>query len=246
MAIDSKFLANDSKFLAKLAERPAWLLLLGKDLRATLGLGFHVSAHPPSNSDVSLRRAEHRGSPLRVQGARDGDGELPPVAGGVPERAVPKEAGRHTCYHTQINPGGSMFEDHFKYHPPTDVTAPLYSAIREAESNIQAVINSLQTSGLEGVADFSATSPLYYEQVNSACLRMANLHVVPSDHPAFVALQLCRSAANEAIATRKDVGRLLAIARSKAQEARWLMCGHVAISHAQMEKKHKMSRSTSS
>lgn len=129
-----------------------------------------------------------------------------------------------------------MFEKHFKYHPPTDATAPLYAAIREAEAHLQSVLGGVQTSiaqdDLEGVSDFSTTSPLYYEQVNSACLRMAELHIVPSDHPAFVALQLCRNAANEAIATRKDVGRLLAIARSKAQEARWLMCGHVAVTNA--------------
>lgn len=130
----------------------------------------------------------------------------------------------------------------FCYHAPTERTAPIFAQIREAESEFVKVIDSLSVSfaqdvienlGPDGIAKVNA---IYYGQVNAAAKRLAStvaeMAGAPLDYAAVVAASLARNAANEAIATRKDTGRLLAIAKTKAQEARWLACGSVAVSHA--------------
>ncbi len=131
----------------------------------------------------------------------------------------------------------------FCYHAPTERTAPIYAQIREAEVELVKVIDSLSVSfaqdvienlGPDGIAKVNA---IYYGQVNAAAKRLASLAEpaeagAPLGDAAIVAASLARNAANEAIATRKDTGRLLAIAKTKAQEARWLACGSVAVSHA--------------
>lgn len=136
----------------------------------------------------------------------------------------------------------------FRYHPPNERTAPLYTAIREAEARLRAVLDALPTSfaqdEAECLTDVQVSSPIYYQQVNDAavwfyaCLVLPGwgtaypvvaTHLIALDVVARASIALARNAANEAIATRQDVGRLLALARTEAQKARWAMCGIVAI-----------------
>ena len=108
---------------------------------------------------------------------------------------------------------------------------------------IQGVGTSLGQDEAEGIgpAGVTTTSELYYKQVYQAVSRFAKAGVLLGDdhfghHKAgVIALTLARNAVNEAIATRTATSRLLAIASSEAQKARWLFCGSVAVEHARRQ-----------
>ena len=130
--------------------------------------------------------------------------------------------------------------DHFTYHAPNPRTAPKYEAIRQAEAK-----------ALRWFVDGEAS----YDAVNAVMAEYAQvlvgpqhwdynagpvLAICPHSHPdtqrAYDLIRLARNAANEAIATgiTHEYGvvadpRLMAIARSKLQESRWLACGVVAL-----------------
>ena len=120
----------------------------------------------------------------------------------------------------------------FSYHAPNDRTTPKYEAIRAAEKVLQDVFNAIGG----GIA-------VNYGMVNGAVAAMhallprrdcryldaVELHVRSLEIQASASIALARNAANEAIATRQDVPRLLALARTEAQKARWAMWGIVAI-----------------
>lgn len=147
----------------------------------------------------------------------------------------------------------------FDYHPPTPETTPIYDRIRNAEAAFVAEIERIEAELKVDVAadqahrdattDHAKTNPGYYARVNHVAREFADacdetrggLGEVAGQWPivyyreGVIALALARNAANEAIATRQGVGRLMAMARTKAQEARWLLCGAVAIEHAVAE-----------
>lgn len=129
----------------------------------------------------------------------------------------------------------------FSYHPPDETTTPLYMELREAWGELDRLIDTIQTSFTRdgmGLAEWRSLANAHYAQVNAATVRLARAGVLLGDdrfghHGAgVIALTLTRNALNEAIATRLGTGRLLAIARTEAQKARWLFSSHIAVAYA--------------
>ena len=117
----------------------------------------------------------------------------------------------------------------FTHHPPTDETAPKYAAIRAAE---EACLFGLSFAFADEGPDH-----VRYDNANAACAAFAN--VIDAQVPdcadktaAIRCVRLARNAANEAIANPKDGGRLMAMAKTEIQKARWqansaIACGGV-------------------
>ena len=120
----------------------------------------------------------------------------------------------------------------FRYHAPNERTAPQYEAIRAAEKILQDVFNAIGGGIAVNYEMVNGSIAALYQRLPATCEllgRDVDMHVHALDLQARASIALARNAANEAIATREDVPRLLAIARTKVQEARWAMCGIVAI-----------------
>ena len=135
----------------------------------------------------------------------------------------------------------------FSYHAPNERTTPKYEAIRAAEKVLQDVFTVM-----------SAGIAVHYGMVNGTIVALYALvppgmatplivvdgvkqhrdsqvqleldeYLFALGQQARASIALARNAANEAIATRQDVPRLLAMARTEVQKARWALCGIVAI-----------------
>lgn len=138
--------------------------------------------------------------------------------------------------------------DLYNYHAPNERTTPLYAAARSAEAANLRLVDHIETclslDDNEGVRA-EQTSPTYYGQINEAARKTAAQipdpdsaasHLVAAAH---VAVSLFRNAMNEAVATRRGVPSLMAVARTKAQEIRWLTSGAIAVGDASMTNRDK-------
>lgn len=106
----------------------------------------------------------------------------------------------------------------FTYHAPTEETAPKYAAIRAAEEAC--------LFGLAYAAADEGPNHVRFDNINASCAKFAD--VIDAQAPdsadksaAIRCVRLARNAANEAIVNPKDAGRLMAMAKTEIQKARW-------------------------
>lgn len=114
----------------------------------------------------------------------------------------------------------------FTHHAPTEETAPKYAALRDYEAKAAGHI----AAALGGPVD---DKPARHAEVNKWAAEFACGvdDLVPDGYDkdrAIASIRRARMAANEAIATEQDVGRLGALAKTALQEARWWACSGVA------------------
>lgn len=126
-----------------------------------------------------------------------------------------------------------QLDNWFRYHPPTDVTAPKYRAIREAEIRCAMDID-------DAIADVGERS-LRFDRVNTATRALAAVidgHAPDSaDKSAAIrCVRLARNAANEAIAIdcagehrdHEAIKALMQLVRVELLKARWQACTAIA------------------
>lgn len=123
----------------------------------------------------------------------------------------------------------AQIDNLFRYHAPTEYTAPKFAAIRAAEDAAGEAIDGALADPKDG--DFNPVAA--YEAINDATKNMAKvinrdgIHGLRRD-VAIIMVGLARNAANEAVTDKKGRGRLIAMAKTKLQEARWLANGTAA------------------
>jgi hypothetical protein len=115
----------------------------------------------------------------------------------------------------------------FAYHQPNDTAAPKHAAVRSAEA--------AAVSGIDNTFAHLTELGNVTAHNNITAVMRCLAEVIEREAPAglhrdlaIVAAGLARNAANEAVYDSVGRGRLLAIAKTKLQEARWLACTVIA------------------
>ena len=119
----------------------------------------------------------------------------------------------------------------FTYHPPTEITTPRYATIRVAEEEARYAVT------VSTPVDSADPNHVRHDNINDGLACFADIvdQLCPDGYDkdrAIVSIRRARMAANEAVVSPKDAGRLTALALTALQEARWwansaIACGGV-------------------
>ena len=130
-----------------------------------------------------------------------------------------------------------MSADPFHYHAPTEVTAPLYAAIREAEKACQREIADIAVGSPQMRAAHHYLRVGYVEinEATKAFYDAIEVHVPPGadKSAALRCVRIARMAANDALSLYGADRDRMRQCRDNLRAARWQACAAVALHYAE-------------